>query len=148
MKTVIFCLVVLGLCSASCEDGEDEWSDERGQCVERINALRATLDLPPLEQWTSGERCADRQAGNDARTGVAHDAFGACDESAQNECPGWPSVEAIIDRCLQSMWDEGPGEDYSAHGHYINMTNSSYTRVACGFHETSSGEVWGIQNFQ
>jgi hypothetical protein len=148
MKKLFFCVLVAGLCSASCDERDDKWSDERQQCVERINAMRATLDLSPLEQWISGERCADEQARDDSRTGIAHSAFGSCGESAQNECPGWPSTESIIDDCLQLMWDEGPGEDYSAHGHYINMTNSSYTRVVCGFHETSSGEVWGIQNFQ
>jgi hypothetical protein len=46
------------------------------------------------------------------------------------------------------MWDEGPGEPYSAHGHYINMTNPSYTMVACGFYETAGGSVWSVQNFQ
>jgi hypothetical protein len=46
------------------------------------------------------------------------------------------------------MWDEGPGEPYSAHGHYINMTNSSYSMVACGFYETADGSFWSVQNFQ
>jgi hypothetical protein len=68
--------------------------------------------------------------------------------SAQNECPGWGSTEQVINGCLQLMWDEGPSEPYSAHGHYINMTNPSYTMVACGFYETASGDVWSVQNFQ
>ena len=147
MKRMVIGVCILALGWVSCDD-EDEWVDDRLQCVERINAFRATLDLPPLEQWSSGERCADREAQRDARSGEAHGAFGLCDEKAQNECPGWPSAEAIVEGCLQSMWNEGPGEDYSEHGHYINMTNTSYTRVACGFYETSSGAVWGIQNFQ
>jgi hypothetical protein len=46
------------------------------------------------------------------------------------------------------MWDEGPGEPFSAHGHYINMTNPAYGMVACGFFETPSGAVWSVQNFQ
>jgi uncharacterized protein YkwD len=46
------------------------------------------------------------------------------------------------------MWDEGPGEPYSVHGHYINMTNPSYSMVACGFYETGGGSVWAVQNFQ
>jgi hypothetical protein len=46
------------------------------------------------------------------------------------------------------MWDEGPGEPYSVHGHYINMTNPLYGMVACGFYETGGGSVWAVQNFQ
>jgi hypothetical protein len=45
------------------------------------------------------------------------------------------------------MFDEGPGEPYSAHGHYINMTSTSYSQVACGFYVTSDGSVWIVQNF-
>jgi hypothetical protein len=147
-KRMVFGVLAFALCWASCDDAEDEWVDARLQCVERINEYRATLALTPLEQWSSGEGCADKEARKDARTGVAHSAFGSCDERAQNECPGWPSAEAIVEGCLQSMWDEGPGEPYSEHGHYINMSNPGYTLVACGFHETSDGAVWGIQNFQ
>ena len=47
---------------------------------------------------------------------------------------------------MQAMWDEGPGEPFSAHGHYINMSSTTYTRVACGFSSSGSG-VWSNQNF-
>lgn len=43
------------------------------------------------------------------------------------------------------MWNEGPGEDFDEHGHYLNMTNDRYSRVACGFHDTGS-EIWAVQN--
>ena len=145
---MLFGMFALALCWASCDDDEDHWTDARLQCVERINAFRATEGLAPLEQWSSAEKCADEEAREDARAGESHSAFGSCDERAQNECPGWPSAEAIVQGCLQGMWDEGPGEPYSEHGHYINMSNPGYTRVACGFYETSGGAVWGIQNFQ
>ena len=46
------------------------------------------------------------------------------------------------------MWDEGPGEPFVEHGHYINMTNPDHSMVACGFYETPSGDVWSVQNFQ
>jgi hypothetical protein len=46
------------------------------------------------------------------------------------------------------MWDEGPGEPFSAHGHYINMSNTRYSEVACGFYETPDGKLWSVQNFQ
>jgi hypothetical protein len=48
------------------------------------------------------------------------------------------------------MFNEGPpptnpctGSCYRQHGHYINMTNTRYTRVACGFDGN-----WAVQNFQ
>jgi hypothetical protein len=68
--------------------------------------------------------------------------------NAQNECPGWPSIDSTVDRCLQAMWDEGPGEPFSEHGHYLNMSNRRFDRVACGFFETASGDVWAVQNFE
>jgi hypothetical protein len=69
-----------------------------------------------------------------------------CGESAQNTCPNWGSEEQVISGCLQAMWDEGPGEPFSAHGHYINMSSSNYSKVACGF-SSAGGGVWANQNF-
>lgn len=58
----------------------------------------------------------DGQAQSDSQTGDAHGAFGDCDERAQNECPGWRSIDQTIQDCLQDMWEEGPGESFSEHG--------------------------------
>ncbi len=121
-------------------------------CVTRINQLRWECQcLPPLQRWTEAEGCADQQAEYDSSRG-AHAGFrdDICSPRgwAQNECPGWGSTEHIITGCLQAMWDEGPGEPYSEHGHYINMTNPQYTMVACGFYETSDGGFWSVQNFE
>lgn len=126
--------------------------DPAADCVNRINQLRWECQcLPPLERWTGGERCADQHAQYDS-TRAPHSGFrdGICEPGgwAQNECPGWGSTDQVVDRCLQMMWDEGPGEPFSEHGHYINMSNPSYSAVACGFHETSDGQIWAIQNFQ
>ncbi len=125
--------------------------DPYADCVARINQFRWECQcLPPLERWTDGESCADEHAEYDS-TRSAHDGFrdNICDPrgSAQNECPGWNSESHVISSCLQMMWDEGPGEPYSEHGHYINMSNESYNRVACGFFTTPSGSVWAVQNF-
>jgi hypothetical protein len=138
---------LIALAAAACDD-EDPYRAERSACVDRINGFRATEDLPPLGRWKDAESCADDEAAEDSRTGTAHGAFGQCDERAQNECPGWGSLEQVIDGCLQMMWDEGPGEPYAEHGHYINMSSTAYTKVACGFHETADGSVWAIQNFK
>lgn len=122
-------------------------------CVARINQFRAECQcLPPLERWNEGEDCADMQAEYDANGGGPHGGFRAniCSPrgSAQNECPGWRSIDQVIDGCLQQMWDEGPGEPFSEHGHYINMSSTRYRRVACGFFTTAGGRIWAVQNFQ
>jgi hypothetical protein len=119
-------------------------------CVDKINALRATIGLGALARWTENETCADSQCQSDSVSGTAHGAFGSCPNWAQNECPGWPSIASIYsgNSCLDMMWKEGPGEPYEAHGHYINMTNTSYTKVSCGFYTTPDGKVWAVQDFR
>lgn len=126
--------------------------DPAQDCVNRINQLRAECQcLPPLARWTEGESCAEEHAEYDS-TRRPHDGFrdGICENGGfgQNECPGWGSIDQTISSCLQSMWDEGPGEDFQMHGHYLNMTNSRFDRVACGFYETPGGQVWAVQNFR
>jgi hypothetical protein len=125
--------------------------DPAQDCVNRVNQLRAECQcLPPLMRWTDGEACANQDAEYDStRTPHAGFTAGICSSgSGQNECPGWGSISDTVDNCLQGMWDEGPGQPFSAHGHYINMTNPNHDRVACGFFTTPSGEVWAVQNYQ
>jgi hypothetical protein len=118
-------------------------------CVDKINAYRATLSLPALARWTDLEACADGQAQSDSSSGTAHGAFGKCAEMAQNECPGWPGPPAsMIGGCLDMMWAEGPGADFATHGHYINMSSTKYTKVACGFYTLPNGKVWSVQDFR
>lgn len=131
--------------------GNDVYAAAREHCVEVINQYRATLGLAAYTRWTGGEACADGHAENDAMTGVAHDGFrkGSCGSFAQNECPGWPGPPAsLLDGCLAQMWAEGPGADFATHGHYINMSSTRYTQVACGFYETANGRFWAVQNFK
>lgn len=124
--------------------------DPAQDCVDRINQFRWECQcLPPLMRWTDGEACASSNAEYDS-TRSPHDGFrsGMCESgSGQNECPGWGSIDQTISGCLQQMWDEGPGEPFIEHGHYLNMTNSSFTMVACGFYEGPTG-VWAVQNFR
>ena len=126
--------------------------DPYADCVTRINQLRWECQcLPALQRWNAAEGCADQHAEYDS-TRSAHAGFrdDICAPRgwAQNECPSWPSEERVITGCLQAMWDEGPGEPFSVHGHYINMTNPEHSMVACGFYETTDGQVWSVQNFQ
>lgn len=171
-RTAVACLLGCALLLGGCLDGDDgsckkplslpipgcapvtptSTGDPYVDCVARINQLRSDCQcLPPLQRWTEAEACADAQAQYDFEEDRYHAGFtdNICSPrgSAQNECPGWGSVSQVIDGCLQMMWDEGPGEPYSEHGHYINMTNPSYTKVACGFYTTPGGAVWAVQNF-
>lgn len=130
--------------------------DPRQDCVDRINQFRRECQcLPPLQRWTDGEECADSQAMIDQQTRTAHNGFRMrlCNSgSGQNECPGWlgwGSVASTLSGCLQQMWDEGPGDFYGPppHGHYLNMSSTRFTRVACGYY-TSGGATTAVQNFQ
>jgi hypothetical protein len=130
-------------------DPTDIYSATRVLCVDEINRYRATEGKPPYAGWTAAHACSDAEAKSDSETGTAHGAFGKCGERAQNECPGWPGPpDSMITGCLKMMWDEGPGTPFSAHGHYINMSSTSYTAVACGFYKTPTGKYWSVQNFK
>ncbi len=132
--------------------------DIRQDCVNRVNQFRkACLCLEPLERWTEAEGCADQQAEYDI-TGGPHAGFrdDICEPSGwgQNECPGYDSESQVIGLCLQQMWSEGPppqeeceGQCFQEHGHFINMTNPSHTKVACGFANASDGSLWAVQNY-
>ena len=133
--------------------------DVRQDCVDRINQFRTQCAcMPPLERWTAGEACADMMCQSDSMTGQAHGGFSMriCSPtgSAQNECPGYRSETQVIGTCLQQMWNEGPppmtpctGQCFQTYGHFLNMTNKSFKKVACGFFKTSAGAVWSVQNF-
>ena len=127
--------------------------DVHADCVARINQFRWECQcLPPLTRWVDGEDCTDGNAEYDSVNGVHASFFDLpCGSGgrAQNECPGWPSNDDVINVCLQAMWDEGPedGNPDTVNGHYESMASTSYTQVACGFYTTPSGDVWGVQNF-
>ncbi len=125
----------------------DPYEQARVDCVARINAFRATEGKPALARWVEQESCTDTQSAADSTSG-AHANFGDCSENAQNTCPGWGSIDQVIEGCLQMMWDEGPGEPFSEHGHYLNMSSTNYSKVACGFFEMPNGKIWHNHNFK
>lgn len=140
-------------CMPTAPDTGDYYAD----CVARVNQFRACVCLPPLGRWTSGEACADQDAAYDP-SHSAHAGFIAklCSPEgyAQDECPAWPSETAVVSGCLQQMFDEGPpptnpcdGSCFEKYGHFINMTNTSYTMVACGM-ATVNGQITAVQDFQ
>ncbi len=142
----------------SCQPVAPNTGDPHLDCVERINQFRACVCLGPLARNTAAEACADQQAQYDGDADTAHAGFTAkiCAPSgvAQNECPGWDSVALTLGSCVQEMFDEGPpptsacsGSCFETYGHYLNITTTRYTSVACGFYTTASGEVWQTQNY-
>jgi Cysteine-rich secretory protein family len=127
----------------------DSLTEARQTCVDKINSLRASIGVPPYAEWTAAETCTDGQAQADAASMTPHSAFGQCGEFAQDECPGWPGPPAsMIGACMDQMWAEGPGSDFATHGHYINMSSTTYTMVSCGFSTQSDGSVWATQDFK
>lgn len=125
----------------------------RAECLDVTNMYRATENKTALGRWEDAEDCSDSQAAADQSGAGAHGGFGACGEAAQNTCPGWPvdstsaSYLRVVRSCLQSMWKEGPGVPYAEHGHYLNMSSTTTTRLACGFSE-SGGKLWLNMNFK
>ncbi len=139
-----------GVVDTGAGDPGDPLGAARAQCVQLINMYRGTLSppSPPLTQASlANETCVDGQAKADFTANTPHSAFGQCNESAQDECPGWPGPPASINTgCLAQMWAEGPppaGQD----NHWLNMENPQYTQVACGFYQTPSGDWWTTQDF-
>jgi hypothetical protein len=152
----------------SSQGGSGGGSNDAHQiCVDKINALRATKGLTPLERATDKEACVTTQSTTDEQNNDPHGTFGDCDEGGQNECLG--SGSNGIEGCLDSMWGEKdqagcsgcdacadgynpncPNCDFYGDstgdvcGHYVNMSAKYFTKVACGF-STAGG--WATIDF-
>lgn len=147
----------------SSESASADWRD---YCLEKVNAKRATEDLPPLKRATAErESCVEEQAAADMKAGKGHANFGSCNESAQNTGPNvstkwYGTPEKIVDTYVNMMWDDekklvtsgerdpNKSEDYSYIGHYLNMKNTRYTSLACGIAYSGDGtKAWFNMNF-
>lgn len=125
---------------------------EKKLCLDTLNGLRATLNLPKLAWSGSLAAFADQGARYDAERNKAHAHFSvfsarAIPSDAENEVPGWPlrnylTVAKVVQEGAKMMWDEGPGG-----GHYENI-KGSHTQVGCGIYATPSGGVWVIHDFK
>jgi hypothetical protein len=122
----------------------DPFAAARQSCVDRINQYRARVGVGPIARDPSTEPCDDDESRLDSSANRAHGSFGKCGERAQNACPNYPgaSVEDVLTKCLQQMFEEGPGG-----GHYDNMTSTKYSRASCGFVPVGGGRIWTVQNF-
>ena len=138
----------------------------REGCLAKINEYRATENLEPLVLASEEKQaCADKQAADDLAENKAHGHMQDCGEFAQNSGPNFntswrKSASAVTDAYLKMMWedekelvvtgarDPEKSEDYPYIGHYINMSNTSYTKVACGIALDADGKKgWLNINF-
>lgn len=139
----------------------------RENCLDTINAYRATEGAAPLTLAADSlQTCTDKQAAADMEAGSAHGHFGSCHEMAQNTGPNintqWMGTDTTKIAYYYSamMWedekklvtsgerDPNKDEDYSYIGHYLNMRNTKYTKVACGFAVSKDGKTaWLNMNF-
>lgn len=142
-----------------------ESKDWREECLDIINQYRATEGTKPLTLAPETKQtCTDKQAAADLKSNKAHGHFGDCGEFAQNSGPNinlsWKGTESdIVNYYLKMMWDEKDlitsgkrdpekKEDYSYIGHYLNMSNTKYSSVACGIAKSSDGKTgWLNINF-
>ncbi len=148
--------------SGPATSGTSEW---REYCLDVINKYRASESKAALTLADeSKQSCTDKQAANDLKDNKAHGHFGDCGEFAQNSGPNinlsWIKTEKeIVDTYLEMMWDEkklvesgerkpSKSEDYSYIGHYLNMSSTKYTTVACGIAKNSDRtKGWFNVNF-
>lgn len=119
-------------------------------CVDKINELRATIGLYPLQRWTAQESCVDRTIQIDAEAGEYHKSIRMgdnCGASGQNVCAGsaYGSVNDLINQCPPDQWREK--DDGGPTMHYDNLATTTATHVACGFYQKSDGSIWSNMNF-
>lgn len=139
------------------------WRDD---CLAKINEYRATESLPPLSLAAQEKQtCTEEAAAADLAENSPHGHFGDCGEFAQNSGPNFSAswqknASAVAEYYLKMMWEEEKAlvtsgerdpekkEDYPYIGHYLNMKNKSYTKVACGIALSADGKKgWFNVNF-
>jgi hypothetical protein len=142
---------------------DDGWRDE---CLRLANEYRATEGVAPLEladedvQW-----CTVQQAKADAEVDKAHANSRMCGIGAQNTGPHFSTTwkknaSSAVRSFIKMMWedekalvtsgerDPNKDEDYTYIGHYLNMRNAAYTKLACGIYVYDDGKkAWFNMNF-
>lgn len=118
-------------------------------CVSETNMYRQMNGKPALTESTQLEAYADTGAMVDFSTSP-HNHFtmtnGGGIAFAENECPvqgNWmvqpgQAVSDVVKACIAAFYAEGPGTDYSTHGHYINMMGP-YATLGCGYYQQGTG---------
>ena len=118
-------------------------------CVSETNRYRAMNGKPALTESAQLEAYAATGAMYDFTNGP-HAHFSATSGGgiafAENECPvqgNWmiqpgQSMNDVVGNCVAAFYAEGPGSDYSTHGHYINMMGP-YGTLGCGIYQMGTG---------
>ena len=125
----------------------------REDCLAKINEYRATEDLKPLTLASEEKQtCADKQSAADLKSNSPHGHFGDCGEFAQNSGPNFSgnfqkNASAVAEYYLKMLWEDEKAKaekgvtEYAQIGHYLNMKNTSYTKVACGIALSADGKT-------
>jgi hypothetical protein len=134
--------------------GPDPNATPKQFCVQETNRYRAMNGKPALTESMQLETFADTGAMVDFN-GSPHQHFmstnGGGIAFAENECPHWNlgqsggDMKSLVGMCIAAFYSEGPGTDYSTHGHYINMMGP-YATLGCGIYMSGS-EVTIIQDY-
>ncbi|MEO6774282.1 MAG: CAP domain-containing protein [Kofleriaceae bacterium] len=127
-------------------------------CVAETNRYRAMNGKPAVTEAANLEAYADTGAMTDYTANSPHSHFSATSGGgiafAENECPGhsgWHlspggDLNALVGMCIAAFYAEGPGSDYSTHGHYINMMGA-YATLGCGIFTAGNNDVTIIQDY-
>ena len=142
---------------------DDGWRDE---CLRLANEYRASENVAPLVLADDDKQlCAKQQAAADMAENAAHGHMDMCGSWAQNSGPNFSttwrkSASTVVQAYIKMMWedekelvttgerDPAKSEDYSYIGHYLNLRNASYTKLACGIAISEDGtKGWFNMNF-
>lgn len=129
------------------------------QLLKAINADRAAHGAHPLHLDTTQSQCSLRHSRHMAAEGyISHDQFPA-DICVARQTAGENVGEAGGDPLQAVLWlhrsmmSEGPcpdkrcpGDEFEAHGHFLNLVNPAFRRVGIGIY-TASGTTWLTEDF-
>jgi len=127
-------------------------------CVSETNRYRAMNSKPALTEAANLDAYADTGAMTDYNANSPHSHFSSTNGGgiafAENECPGhsgWhlspgEDMNSLVGMCIAAFYAEGPGTDYSTHGHYINMMGN-YATLGCGIFMASNSDVTIVQDY-
>ena len=128
----------------------------RKDCVDRINKMRALETLPPLAQDHGHEKCSDDDAKVNLEKGNDH--YQKC--GVQNTCGIMASISDILNVCIEKQMYHHEKKNYQKNptgcaplkwpngcGHYLNMVDKGFKKVACGIYKTPAGTFKALLNF-
>jgi hypothetical protein len=151
-------VVVLALAACGGDDGRTGNASAQQFCVSETNRYREMNGKADLTEAANLETFADTGAMTDYNAMSAHSHFSATQGGgiafAENECPGFSGwhlapggdLNALVGMCIAAFYSEGPGTDYSTHGHYINMMGN-YATLGCGIFSATNGDVTITQDY-